>query len=96
VEWILEKNGIMLYDVFRRPSYWAVYSEEHRDYPIIRFLKGQRSIEIRFPKGRPGKLLVRETLTDSHAYGEFVEENLTSWWVLLPLVPLAFIRQFLP
>jgi len=94
IAWILERDGITLYDVFRKPTYWDTYSEQHREYPIMRMNKGERRVEIRFPKQGPGRLLVRETLPGSDAFGEFAEEPLRNWWSLFLLAPIAFLRQF--
>ena len=93
VKWLLIKNGIFLYDVFARPDYWPEYPDTHEEYPIIRFYKNHKSTEIRFPKNLSRKVLVRETLLDSHTYGEFREESLFKWKILSLVAPLKFIMQ---
>lgn len=96
IDWWMERQGITLYDIFKRRSYWENYDLNQKEYPIIRFSKANSiSYEIRFPKSKRGKILIRETAPNEMAYGDFREENLISWWFIFPLVPLSFLRQLI-
>lgn len=95
VDWILEKKKITFCDVFSRPSYWNDYPVDHKERPIIRMLKNNKSLEIRFPRSKRGLILVREAESDTGKFGEFHEESLLKWKEIFVLAPLSAFAQLI-
>lgn len=94
VNWIMSKNGVLLYDRFSRPSYWETYPADQEEYPIIRlYRKNNISTEIRFPIGKRGQVLVRETVLNSSEFGSFRLESIYKWKILFILSPWSYIKK---
>jgi hypothetical protein len=94
VKWIMSKNGFLFYDRFSRPSLWETYPADQEEYPIIRlYRKNNISTEIRFPIGKQGQVLVRETELNSNVFGSFKLESLYKWKILFILSPWSYIKK---
>lgn len=93
VEWVLEKKNITFYDVFKKPSHWENFEENHKLYPIFRLQMEDRSLEVRFPKHESGTILVRETLENSHTYGDWRKDELRNWSFLAVFAPWEYLKQ---
>lgn len=93
VDWTLERNDITFLDIFSKPKHWETFPIEHKESPIVRLVHRGESLEIRFPKNKPRKILVRKTLLNSDQYGDFSEDSIWNWKFLLLLVPFGFIFQ---
>jgi hypothetical protein len=93
LKWYLETKKITFCDVFSRPSHWDLFPNEHKDYPIIRMLKEKVSYEIRYPKGKKGKLLIRFTDKELGNYGDFREASMMQWREVFVLAPFTSIIQ---
>lgn len=96
VNWVLEIDGVTFYDVFKRPPYWEKFDGGHKEYPIFRLEIRGESIEVRYPKGKSGKILLRTTPGDSQKFGEWQEKdlkNLKYWKTLAVFAPWEYFKQ---
>lgn len=93
IDYVLEKNGITFIDVLHKPDHWTTFSSDQKEFPIFRFLKDDKSLEITFPKSKPNCISLREADQSTGTYGPAKEEHLSDWNFLAFLTPLSYIKQ---
>lgn len=93
-DYFLNKAGVISYDYFKKPEHWGDFPSDHDEKMIYRILMSDGiAYEIRYLKGKQGRIVVRKTNKNDIHYGEFQEENVWDYKFLFWITPFYFAKK---